>query len=175
LTGQIRKENAYHVMKVTVEVGGRWANNLAAKDLFLNHKTYTEWRMSDLSKMFKVRPPRRLLLKPYYFRGSYSKKYGRVEWDSCTGYVIRLSVPDCLAMLPPDGLLIRDKATGRKWIATDAGRWVIDHELCHIICRLKYGHLDATHNGDFMVLWDAVFETGSGDFGVSGSREKTFS
>ncbi len=101
-------------MRIVTSIGGRWKGCEDSKILFAIHKERARKLFSSLPRLYGVRPPDELTLRPFYFKGQESRINGRALYINGRGYFILLSVPDCMAM-------------------PDKGLWVMDHEVAHII------------------------------------------
>lgn len=121
-------------MQVIIKIGGRWKDDRRAYKLFRLHTKRVKTTMKRLSKTFRFRPPKQIILRPLYYKGNLGACYGRAIYDPFSGYSIAINITACQNML-------------------DKGLWVVDHECAHIAANIK--HKDFGHGERFQRFYAA--------------------
>jgi len=107
-------------MKIYVEIGGRYKDNLKVERLFEKYEKRLQKTMAGLARKYKCKLPKSIILRPMYVKGDYYPFHGRAQYDRYNGWQILMCVETCSEM--------HDKGM----------RSVLDHEAAHMIdCRLN--------------------------------------
>ncbi len=105
-------------MIIEIQINGRYkAQKEKLLPIFNIYLKRIKKTTKILSKIYKVKPPETLILRPLYTKNGNNEYYGRLIHDNCNGYQIAINFGLCLKR--------RDK-----------GIEILDHECAHIIADL---------------------------------------
>ena len=117
-------------MKINVVLTGRYKDRPEVTKFFKFHERQTKRILEKLSKKFRVRLPRSIILRPIQAQNGYYPYWGRAQLNEVFGRGWEI-------------LLCYETCQERE----DYGRNVIEHECAHVIDYLMHGNV--THSERF--------------------------
>lgn len=105
-------------MIIGIQINGRYRTQKEKLlPIFNTYSKRIKKTTKILARIYKIKLPGTLILRPLYTKNGNNEYYGRLIHDNCTGYQIAINLGLCLKL--------RDK-----------GIEILDHECAHIIADL---------------------------------------